>query len=203
MEIIDISRDLMKTPVYPGDPEGYVDPIKNLRAGDSCNLNSIYTCLHTATHIDAPLHFIEGGNTIDKFPLDLFVGECLVVEAPPGPITGAFAEEAFPWEGCERVLIKGNGLSYLMESSAYYVADSGIKLIGTDSQTIGNHSSNQVIHRALLGADMPIIEGLDLSGVEPGRYFLMAQPLKVSGVEAAPCRAILIKEHLFWTGSRG
>ncbi|MBR4287573.1 MAG: cyclase family protein [Clostridia bacterium] len=203
MEIIDISRDLMKTPVYPGDPEGYVDPIKNIRAGDSCNLNSIYTCLHTATHIDAPLHFIEGGNTIDKFPLDLFVGECLVVEAPPGPITGAFAEEAFPWEGCERVLIKGNGLSYLMESSAYYVADSGIKLIGTDSQTIGNHSSNQVIHRALLGADIPIVEGLDLSGVEPGRYFLMAQPLKVSGVEAAPCRAILIKEHLFWTGSRG
>ncbi len=203
MEIIDISRDLMKTPVYPGDPEGYVDPIKNIRAGDSCNLNSIYTCLHTATHIDAPLHFIEGGNTIDKFPLDLFVGECLVVEAPPGPITGAFAEEAFPWDGCERVLIKGNGLSYLMESSAYYVADSGIKLIGTDSQTIGNHSSNQVIHRALLGADIPIVEGLDLSGVEPGRYFLMAQPLKVSGVEAAPCRAILIKEHLFWTGSRG
>lgn len=203
MEIIDISRDLMKTPVYPGDPEGYIDPIKNLRAGDSCNLNSIYTCLHTATHIDAPLHFIEGGNTIDKFPLDIFVGECLVVEAPPGPITGAFAEEAFPWEGCERVLIKGNGLSYLMESSAYYVADSGIRLIGTDSQTIGNHSSNQVIHRALLGADMPIIEGLDLSGVEPGRYFLMAQPLKVSGVEAAPCRAILVKEHLFWTGSRG
>ena len=127
MEIIDISRDLMKTPVYPGDPEGYVDPIKNIRAGDSCNLNSIYTCLHTATHIDAPLHFIEGGNTIDKFPLDLFVGESLVVEAPPGPITGAFAEEAFPWEGCERVLIKGNGLSYLMESSAYYVADSGIE----------------------------------------------------------------------------
>ncbi len=203
MEIIDISRDLFKTPVYPGDPEGYVDPIKNLRAGDSCNLNSIYTCLHTATHIDAPLHFLEGGNTIDKFPLDLFIGECLVVETPPGPITGAFAEEAFPWEGCERVLIKGNGLSYLMESSAYYVADSSIKLIGTDSQTIGNHSSNQVIHRALLGADIPILEGLELSDVEPGRYFLMAQPLKVSGVEAAPCRAILIKEHLFWSGSRG
>ena len=202
MEIIDISRDLFKTPVYPGDPEGYVDPIKNIRAGDSCNLNSIYTCLHTATHIDAPLHFIEGGNTIDKFPLDLFIGVCLVVEAPPGPITGAFAEEAFPWSDCERVLIKGNGLSYLMESSAYYVVDSDIKLIGTDSQTIGNHGSNHIIHRALLSADIPIIEGLDLSNVEPGRYFLMAQPLKVSGVEAAPCRAILIKNHLFWTGSR-
>lgn len=200
MEIIDISRDLFKTPVYPGDPEGYVDPIKDIRAGDRYNLNSIYTCLHSATHIDAPLHFIEGGKSIDQFPQDIFIGECLVVETPPGPITGAFAEDNFPWKSCERLLIKGNGLSYLMESSAYYVADSGIKLIGTDSQTIGNSTSNDVIHKAVLSADIPILEGLDLSDVEPGKYFLVAQPLKVSQVEAAPCRAVLIKDHLFWTG---
>lgn len=202
MEIIDISRDLVKTPVYPGDPEGYIDPILSLRAGDNCNLNSIYTCLHTATHVDAPLHFIDGGVTIEKFPPDLFIGECVVVEAPPGPITGAFAEDNFPWQDAERLLIKGNGLSYLMESSAYYVVDSGIKLVGTDSQTIGNHGSNQLIHRALLSSNIPILEGLDLSDVEPGRYFLMAQPLKISGVEAAPCRAVLVKDHLFWSGSR-
>ncbi|MBO5066723.1 MAG: cyclase family protein [Clostridia bacterium] len=202
MEIIDISRDLIKTPVYPGDPEGYVDPIFSLRAGDNCNLNSIYTCLHTATHVDAPLHFIDGGVTIDVFPPDLFIGECVVVEAPPGPITGAFAEENFPWQDAERLLIKGNGLSYLMESSAYYVVDSGIKLVGTDSQTIGISGSNQIVHRALLTSNIPIIEGLDLSAVEPGRYFLMAQPLKISGVEAAPCRAVLVKDHLFWSGSR-
>ena len=202
MEIIDISKDLLKTPVYPGDPEGYVDPIQSLRAGDHCNLNSVYTCLHTATHIDAPLHFIEGGETIDKFSPDLFIGECFVVEAPPGPITGAYAEDNFPWQGCERLLIKGNGLSYLMESSAYYIVDSGIKVVGIDAASIGNHGANQVIHRALLSADIPIIEGLDLSKVEPGRYFLMAQPLKISGVEAAPCRAVLVKDHLFWSGSR-
>ena len=200
MEIVDISRDLFKTPVYPGDPEGYVDPIKEIRAGDRYNLNSIYTCLHTATHIDAPLHFIEGGKSIDQFPPDIFIGECLVVETPPGPITGAFAEDNFPWKDCERLLIKGNGLSYLMESSAYYVADSGIKLIGTDSQTIGNSTSNDVIHKAVLSADIPILEGLDLSNVQPGRYFLVAQPLKVSQVEASPCRAVLIKDHIFWSG---
>lgn len=202
MEIIDISKDLLKTPVYPGDPEGYVDHIQSLRAGDHCNLNSVYTCLHTATHVDAPLHFIEGGKTIEKFLPDLFIGECVVVEAPPGPITGAYAEENFPWQDCERLLIKGNGLSYLMESSAYYIVDSGVKLVGTDASSIGNHGSNQVIHRAILSADIPILEGLDLSEVEPGRYFLMAQPLKISGVEAAPCRAVLVKDHLFWSGSR-
>lgn len=200
MEIIDISRDLFKTPVYPGDPEGYVDPIKSIREGEQCNLNSIYTCLHTATHIDAPLHFIDGGKHIDSLPLENFIGECIVVEAPPGPMTGAFAEENIPWRDCERVLIKGNGLSYLMESSAYYLVDAGYKLIGTDSQTIGNHGTNQVIHKAILSADIPILEGLDLSDVQPGRYFLVAQPLKISGAEAAPCRALLIKDHLFWTG---
>ena len=202
MEIIDISRDLIKTPVYPGDPEGYIDPILSLRAGDNCNLNSIYTCLHTATHVDAPLHFIEGGVPIDVFPPELFIGECVVVEAPPGPITGAFAEDNFPWQDAERLLIKGNGLSYLMESSAYYVVDSGIKLVGTDSQTIGISGTNQLVHRAHLTSNIPIIEGLDLSNVEPGRYFLIAQPLKISGVEAAPCRAVLVKDHLFWSGSR-
>lgn len=202
MEIIDISRDLLKTPVYPGDPEGYIDNIKNMRMGDNCNLNAVYTCLHTATHVDAPLHFVEGAGAMETLPLDLFIGECLVVETPPGPITGAFAEENFPWNGCERLLIKGNGLSHLMESSAYYIADSGIKLIGTDSQTIGISGANQTVHRALLSENIPIIEGLDLSDVAPGRYFLMAQPLKIAGVEAAPLRAVLVKEHLFWSGSR-
>ena len=105
MEIIDISRDLLKTPVYPGDPEGYVDNIKSIRAGESCNLNAVYTCLHTATHVDAPLHFVEGAGAMETLPLDLFIGECLVVEAPPGPVTGAFAEENFPFENCERLLI--------------------------------------------------------------------------------------------------
>ncbi len=202
MEIIDISRDILKTPVYPGDPEGYVDNIKSIRAGDNCNLNAVYSCLHTATHVDAPLHFIDGASANESMPLDLFIGECQVVETPPGPITGAFAEDNFPWSGCERLLIKGNGFSHLMESSAYYIADSGIKLVGTDSQTIGIHGQNESVHKALLSADIPIIEGLDLSNVAPGTYFLMAQPLKIQGLEAAPLRAVLVKEHIFWSGSR-
>lgn len=200
MDIIDISRDILKTPVYPGDPEGYLDPIESIREGGHCNINSFYTCLHTATHIDAPLHFIDGGAPINTLPLSRFIGECVVIETPPGPITGDYAEKYFPWKTCERLLIKGGGLSYLMESSAYFVSDSGVKLIGTDSQSIGIHGTNVPIHKALLGSGTSILEGLDLSGVSPGRYFLLAQPLKISGVEAAPCRALLIADHLFWTG---
>lgn len=200
MNIIDISKDILKTPVYPGDPEGYLDEIESIKNGGHCNMNAFYTCLHTATHIDAPLHFIDGGETVDKIPLDIFLGECVVVETPPGPITGEYAEEHFPWKSCERLLIKGGGLSYLMESSAYYVNDAGIKLIGTDSASIGIHGTNKAIHNALLRAGTVILEGLDLTNVAPGKYFLVAQPLKISGVEAAPCRALLIEDHLFWAG---
>ena len=202
MEIIDISRDILKTPVYPGDPEGYLDEIKSMKSGEKCNLNAFYTCLHAATHIDAPLHFINGGSSIDEIPMEYFIGECEVVEVPPGPVTGAFDEEHFPWKTAERVLIKGSGTSYLMESSAYYLADSGVKLVGTDAQSIGISGTNEVIHRALLSNNVVILEGLDLSKVEPGKYFLMAQPIKISNVEAAPCRAVLVKDHLFWTGTR-
>ncbi len=200
MNIIDISKDILKTPVYPGDPEGYIDEIESIKNGGHCNMNAFYTCLHTATHIDAPLHFIDGGETVDKIPLDIFLGECVVVETPPGPITGEYAEDRFPWKSCERLLIKGGGLSYLMESSAYYVNDAGIKLIGTDSASIGIHGTNKAIHNALLRAGTVILEGLDLTNVAPGKYFLVAQPLKISGVEAAPCRALLIEDHLFWAG---
>ncbi len=200
MDVIDISRDLLKTPVYPGDPEGYIDDVKSIRRGDAYNLNSVYSCLHAATHIDAPLHFIDGGKSIEQFSPEVFIGECVVVDAPPGPITGAFAEEKFPWQDCERLLVKGNGLAYFMEASAYYIVDSGVKLLGTDSQSIGSGTSNAVIHKAILSADIPIIEGLDLSNVEPGRYFLVAQPIKIGGLEAAPCRAVLIKDYLFWSG---
>ena len=201
MEIIDISRDILKTPVYPGDPEGYLDEIKSMKKGEKCNLNAFYTCLHTATHVDAPLHFINGGASIDEIPLATFIGECVVVEVPPGPVTGAFAEDNFPFNA-ERVLIKGNGNSYLMESSAYCFADTNVKLLGTDSQSIGYGSSNEIVHRALLSENIAVLEGLDLSKVELGKYFLMAQPIKISDVEASPCRAILIKDHLFWTGTR-
>ena len=200
MKIIDISRDVLNTPAYPGDPETFSTSVKSIKNGDHCNLSDFYTGLHTATHIDAPLHFIDGGESIDKLDLGIFIGDCVVVEAPPGPITGAFADEHFPTKNCERLLIKSGGKAHLIESSAYFMSDNGIKLVGTDSDSIGIHENNIVVHKALLGRGTVILEGLDLENVAPGRYFLMAQPLKISGTEASLCRALLVEDHLFWTG---
>lgn len=201
MQIIDISRDITKCELYPGDPEVRLEVASALSRGDSCNLSAIYTGLHNGTHADAPLHFIEGGESIDKANLSVFIGECYVIEVPEGPITGEYVDNHFPRDA-ERVLIKGNGKAWFMENGAEEVAFSKIKLIGTDSLSVGTHGNQTGPHRALLRENVAIVENLDLSKVKPGKYFLLAQPLKIGSAEAAPLRAVLLADFIFWSGSK-
>lgn len=198
MKIIDISRDMLNTQVYPGDPEPRLHKIEQMPNGDHCNVTALYACLHTGTHADAPLHFIDGGEDISVQPPEAFIGECLVLAAPEGAINGDFVDENIP-EGCERLLIKGDGKAWFSSSGAFAAANTGLKLVGTDALSIGIHGSQVEPHRAFLGNGIPIVEGLDLSEVEPGRYFLIALPLKMGGVEASPVRAVLIADYLFWS----
>lgn len=104
MKIIDISRELFSTPVYPGDPVPQRDLIRRMSMGDVCNLTGFYTGCHSATHMDAPRHFIDDGKTIDQMDLSLFVGQCTVIEAE-GLITGADIDKIMP--ECEKDFAKG------------------------------------------------------------------------------------------------
>ncbi len=201
MQIIDISKDITKCGLYPGDPEVRLEVASSLSKGDSCNLSAIYTGLHNGTHADAPLHFIDGARSIDKADLSVFIGECYVIEVPEGPITGEYVDNFFPRDA-ERVLIKGNGKAWFMENGAEEVAFSKIRLIGTDSLSVGVHGNQTGPHRALLRENVAIVENLDLSQVKPGKYFLLAQPLKIGGAEAAPLRAVLLADFIFWSGSK-
>jgi len=198
MEIIDISRDMLRCKIYPGDPEPRADIIRSIEDGDECNLAAVYAGLHTGTHVDAPLHFIEDGRPVDALPLSCFIGECTVIELPPGPVTGDYIERKFP-RAKERVLIKGGGEAYFLESAATELAMYKLRLIGTDSVSIGAEGSQRAVHRAILREDIAILEGLDLKNVSAGNYFLMAQPLKIGGAEAAFCRAILVSDYIFWS----
>lgn len=201
MQIIDISKDIATCEIYPGDPEVRLDIISNLADGDSCNLSAIYTGLHNGTHADAPLHFIRDGETIDNADLNVYIGECHVIEAPAGPITGEFVNKHFP-EKAKRVLVKSDGKAWFMESAAEEIAFSGVGLIGTDGLSVGTHGSQTETHVAFLRENVAILENLDLSNVKEGRYFLLAQPLKISGVEAAPVRAVLLGDMIFWSGTK-
>ena len=198
MKIIDISRDILTAEVYPGDPEPRTQRYLKMEEGDECNLTALYMCLHNGTHIDAPNHFIEDGATVETLELERFIGECTVIEVPAGAIHGAYVDDHIP-EGCERLIIKSNGKAYFSDSGAFALASLGVKLVGTDANSVGTHGAQVAPHRAFLGNDIPLLEGLNLEDVTPGKYFLIAPPLKISGVEASPVRAVLLDGYVFWS----
>lgn len=190
MRIIDISRELFSSPVYPGDPSPSFERLRRLDHGDGCNLSAFYSGSHSATHLDAPLHFVDGGDTIDAFPLERFCGPCTVVRAQ-GIVTGADIDRIAP--RCRRMLLlKGEGQAFLSQSAAFALAQEGFTLVGTDAQSIAAYGDETAPHEELLGAGVLLLEGLDLSRAEPGEYTLAAFPLYVKGLEAALTRAVLI-----------
>ncbi len=198
MKLIDISRDLRVTEVYPGDPETVIDRVRTIGCDSDCNLSAAYACLHAGTHVDAPMHFIENGNDVLSYDPEVFFGPCTVVEIKDSPITGEFIDRHFP-KNAERILIKGGGEVTFMGSSAEEASKLGLKLIGTDASSVGVHGDQIKPHKSFLMNGTAILEGLDLSEVKPGNYFLIAFPVKISGVDGSPVRAFLADEYIFWT----
>lgn len=201
MKIFDISRDILSAEVYPGDPEPKIKKVADINEGADYNLSEISMCLHNGTHIDAPLHFFNDGEDISSVDPSAFVGPCVVIEVPEGIITGAIVDRYFP-RNTKRILIKSNGKAFLHETAATELAVLGCYLVGTDAQTIETAESGGRTHRALLADNIAILEGLDLKNIKEGDYFLVAPPLKIEGAEAAPCRALLISDYIFWSGEK-
>ncbi len=193
MKILDISRELFSTPPYPGNPAPRRDPIRRMDMGDPSNVSGYYACCHNATHMDAPLHFIEDGDSIDRVPLDRCVGPCTVVEAS-GIVTGSDVDRIAP-KSRKRILFRGEGKAFLSRSAAFALADAGFLLVGTDAQSIGAPGHSADPHRELLGAGVLLLEGLDLSKAAPGDYCLIAFPILLGGAEAAPVRAVLLENE--------
>lgn len=196
--IIDISKDLVTSEPYPGDPVPELSVFSSFMSGDGCNMARLTTTLHAGTHADAPLHFIPDGKTINAVPIESFIGECRVIEVDTDRITGAYVDKHFP-KTVKRILIKSSGKAYFDKTGAEEAAYYGYTLIGTDSMSVGSAEDQQGPHRALLGEGVAVLENLDLSQVAPGNYFLVAAPVKITGVEAAPVRALLLDGYVFWS----
>lgn len=191
MKIYDISQEVFSGQVYPGDTPPSAFPVLRMSEGAVYNLTDIAMCVHNATHIDAPFHFIRDGADIGSLPLEIFIGRTLVAEASRAAVSGGEMARILA-DSPERILLKGGG--YLTEEAALAVVSAGIRLIGTESQSIGCPGAPAAVHRILLGAGIPILEGLVLAGIEPAVYFLCALPLKLAGLDGSPCRAVLISE---------
>lgn len=192
MRLWDITRELTSAPVYPGDPAPQQTWVQQLALGDHCNLSALSMCAHNGTHMDAPLHFIPDGATIDRVPPEVFCGPCRVA-AFDGLLTGDAAEQLLEREPAERLLFKGD--MSIDISAAYVLGDAGLRLVGVEAQSVATAAQTAAVHRHLLGSDVILLEGLDLSAVPEGRYFLVAAPLKIAGCEGAPVRAVLIEQE--------
>lgn len=197
MNIIDISRNMLSCEVYPGDPKPEAEQVSAIGEYSDCNLTVLHACVHTGTHVDAPLHFVEGGASIEQLALEPFIGPCTVIEVKPGLITGEYIDRYFP-KDCSRLLIKGGGRAFFMDSSALSLLDCGLTLIGTDALSVGCKGNQTKPHRAFLANGVAVLEGLDLENVKPGNYFLFAAPIKLGGLEGAPARAVLVEDYIFW-----
>lgn len=192
MKIYDITRELFSADVYPGDPVPYSEVVRRMDAGDMYNLSGFFTGCHSATHMDAPRHFVIDGETIDQLPVERFTGKCTVVSVD-GIITGEQIDELLP--SCEKmILFRGQGQAFLSQSAAFALADGGIQLVGTDAQSIAPIGDERAPHVELLSAGIPILEGVDLAKIKDGTYTLIAFPLKLKGLEASPVRAVLVEE---------
>ena len=194
MTVFDISVDINTAPVYSGDPNTRILKEKSMEKGDLYNLTSLFACLHTGTHIDAPAHFLADGDTIDKIDLSVFMGECTVINCiGREDLTGADIEELVP-QNATRVIFKTLGDCRLTRSAVFSLVAAGVKLVGIDAQSVATDDDVVAVHRELALAGVVILEGLTLRHVQSGRYTLMATPLKIKSVEAAPCRALLLSQ---------
>ncbi|HNY16608.1 MAG TPA: cyclase family protein [Treponemataceae bacterium] len=212
MRLHDISLALSPdTPVWPGDPRPSVYPIESIGAGQPFAVTGLELSAHTGTHIDAPSHCIPSGPAVDAIPIDALVGPCFVADLSAlkaGSAIGARELETAPIPaGTRRLLLKtdnsrrlrGAGSAFfadyvaLTDDACEWIVSRGIDLVGIDYLSVTTEAHSLSGHRILLGANVVILEGLDLSGIEPGSGELICLPLKVVGADGAPARAILVR----------
>ena len=183
MKIIDITKGIFSTPVYPGDPEPELSQIASLDEGDPFNLSVIKACLHTGTHIDSPRHYFNSGASVDELPLEMFIGKCVVSNYEN------INKETFK-KDIKIMLLKGK--KEINTDVAERIITLGFITIGTELETIGDNE----VHSFLLERHIGIIENLELRDVEEGEYFIFAPPVKVEGSDGAFTRAVLLKDCL-------
>jgi arylformamidase len=215
MMIIDISRPIgPDTPVWPGDPPVVVEPVARVAAGDPADVSRLALGTHTGTHVDPPAHFLPGGATVDALPLDVLVGPSVVADfsASPGPIDARRLDSLVLPAGTTRLLLRtalgagpGPGMvGALTADGAGWLVERGVRLVGADTLSIepaadgpgvpGCPPEEQYpVHHILLGAGVVIVEGLDLSAAAAGPYQLVCLPLRITGGDGAPARAVLIR----------
>jgi len=210
MPIYDVSVPMRpRMPTYPSDPPFKFAFIRKRDRGDSSTNSWMSLGTHTGTHIDAPLHFIDGGGTVDRIPPEALIGPCRLVDVGDAPVITRDVLEGLDLAGAERILFRTANSAWIAEAfrdDFVAFADDGARylaeavrpvLVGIDAPSLDPRGApGHPAHMAILGSDTirGAIEWLALAGLEPGDYHLFCGPLRLAGAEAAPCRVFLSQE---------
>jgi arylformamidase len=205
--LYDVSRPLHDGgTIYPGDPEIRFRPHSSIARGDPSNVSALALGSHSGTHIDAPSHFVPGGETVDRVPLERLIGPAVLLDLrDAGAAVGAAELARQDLRGQRRVLLRTRnsalpagagftrGYCALALDGAEYLLERGVELVGIDALSIEAFGSEDYpVHHLLLGRGVVIVEGLDLSVVPAGLYRFICLPLRLEGLDGAPARAVLV-----------
>lgn len=190
---------------WPGDPLFNIQQIPDQADEEKLNISTISMGLHTGTHIDAPLHCLHAGKSIEDMPLDATVGQARVIEINNVHVIEPehlISERILPGQ---RILFKTcNSLHqwharkftreycHISRQAADFLVKNRIRSVGIDYLSVGEIQDEGLeTHRILLNGGVWIIEGLNLTSIQPGRYQLICLPLRIRGGDGAPARAII------------
>ncbi len=201
--IIDISPPVSESlPVWPGDRPFEREIRMEISKGDPVNLSSIRMSPHLGAHADAPWHYGDEGRRIDEQDLEIYVGDCQVIRVDAAPGQSIRPEDLTASIEAPRVLFRTDtfgdpdrfdeDFAALSPRLIKHLAGGGVRLVGIDTAGVDLLAAEElVVHRACLEHDVAILERLLLRDVEPGRYELIALPLRLVGADGSPVRAVL------------
>lgn len=208
MRIHDISRPVSPTiGVWPGDTPFEFELVARIADGEAVNVGRLRMSVHTGTHVDAPLHFDDAGADAASVSLESYVGPCVVADVRPSD-RGILPADLPTWldedlAAAPRLLLRSYArrpagfderMAHATPELADWLAERGVRLLGIDTDSMDAYESKELpAHRRLDGHGIAILEGIDLSAVECGRYELVALPLRIEGADGSPVRAVLIE----------
>ena len=203
---LDISVPIYNGMVHwPADPPVSIMRTQDIEEGDSHTLSELTMGSHSGTHIDAPVHFLEGGASVYEMPFDAVIGRARVIEIKDEQSVKPEELTRHNIRAGERILFKTRNSSedwtsssfkedfvHITAEAARYLAEKKIRLIGVDYLSVGGYKKDgSEVHRLLLEAGIWIIEGLNLSPVSEGVHELICLPLRIKNGDGSPARAVI------------
>ena len=191
---------------WPGDKPFERTLTHSMATGAANNLSQFSTSAHIGTHMDAPLHFIQNAPGIETLPIEAVVGRARVIQINDTDAVRPEELRSHSLQPGERVLFRTRNSElrlserdftkefvHISPDAARYLANRQVRTVGVDYLSVGafHEESGRETHRILLGAGIWIIEGINLTNVEPGDYEMICLPLRMVGSDGAPARAVL------------